>query len=145
MKTLEDLLKQAKAGKQIADDDIPPLLALKAPAPPATTPSSLPPSLPIQTQPTRPAPLVPPTQPAPAVRTTIPVQPSPGNVVPKSPVSPSGPPVGAAAKSTPVPTPPNRQTLNAEGVYVIRCCLLKSISDDSLSEFWVLMFCTVYQ
>lgn len=110
IKTLEDLLKQAKAGKQIADDDIPPALALKAPAA-ATAPSSLPPSLPIQTQPTRPAPSVPP---APAVRTTIPVQPSPGNVVPKSPLNPSGPPVGAAVKSTPVPTPPSRQTLNAE-------------------------------
>lgn len=128
MKTLEDLLKQAKAGKQIADDDIPPALALKAPAA-ATAPSSLPPSLPIQTQPTRPAPSVPP---APAVRTTIPVQPSPGNVVPKSPLNPSGPPVGAAVKSTPVPTPPSRQTLNAEGVCgcCVWCCLLKSTNDE---------------
>lgn len=124
MKTLEDLLKQAKAGKQIADDDIPPALALKAPA--ATAPSSLPPSLPIQTQPTRPAPSMPP--PAPAVRTTIPMQPSPGNVVPKSPLNPSGPPVGAAVKSMPVPTPPNRQTLNAEGVWML--CQVLSVEID---------------
>ncbi|XP_072936404.1 coiled-coil and C2 domain-containing protein 1-like isoform X2 [Epargyreus clarus] len=66
LKTLNDLLKQAKAGKPVKDEDIPPPVSLGKPAsdtsnvPPPTTPSLPPPIAPRRTAP------IPPSAPEPA-------------------------------------------------------------------------------
>ncbi|XP_061708128.1 coiled-coil and C2 domain-containing protein 1-like isoform X2 [Cydia pomonella] len=88
LKTLNDLLKQAKAGATIANDDIPPPVAVGKPAPaaPALAPAA-------------------PAAPEPAAEPRAPTRPAPA--IPDSPSSPppSGPPPPLPAPRPPAPPP----------------------------------------
>lgn len=74
LKTLNDLLKQAMAGKDINSDDIPPEVAVKKPEPAADVPS---PASPPPAAPARPAPAIPspPKEQPPSPQSTEPEKP----------------------------------------------------------------------
>ncbi|XP_063528971.1 coiled-coil and C2 domain-containing protein 1-like isoform X2 [Cydia strobilella] len=126
LKTLNDLLKQAKAGATIANDDIPPSVVVGAAAPAAPEPAPAAPE-PAPAAP-EPAPAVPeplapprvPARPAPAVPDS-PSSPPPLSPPPPLPVSeaPAPPPRAASLRSPTEPPPPPADPAKQEGLQTI--------------------------